>query len=115
MKWVEFQENYLIEVNANSYIDVQFAENTPLFAIGEPRISKIFNVRVLDKKTMKTVREYPIQMDWEEIRSVQNKLRKLLIRDFQIVETGLPPRFSELKYKEPEFLFAENNPDSQIG
>lgn len=104
MKWEEFQNNYFIEVIAVSTVATQFSDNTPLYPVERPALSKVLNARVVDKKTCKTVREYPIEIKWDELRLVHNRLRKLIIRDFQIVETGSTryiPKSNDmaLKYK----------------
>lgn len=103
VKWREFQQNYLVEVETFSTVNIQFDDNTPLFTVRQPSIRKIMKARVLDKRFLKTIREYPIELDSLEIRTVENKLRKLIMRDFQIVESVMPPRFSEIHQAEQEF------------
>lgn len=88
MDWSFFKEQYIIEVVTRSTIDIEFSDNTPLYSADTPRIDFIANARVLDKKTFEVKREYPIELSTDEIRQVDNKLRRLIKRDFQIVEVG---------------------------
>lgn len=87
MTWEEFHKHYVIEVFSTGTVLAQFMDNTPLYPLEKPTLSKISYARVLDKFTQQTVREYPIELNNVELRSVNNRLRRLIIRDFQIVET----------------------------
>lgn len=86
MTWEEFNQIYLIEARIVGTVDVAFDDNTPVYAIGKPSISNIQIARIINRMNLQIEKEYEFYLDSEDVRSIDNELKKNIVRDFGIKE-----------------------------
>lgn len=84
MNWTEFNQHFIVEVNIEGTMDIEFGINTSITHGKNHKSNKITHAKVINKKTYAILKEYSIEMNSIEMRTVNNELKEFIMNDFRI-------------------------------